>query len=642
MQRRKFLKDSMLLGGVPLFLNNMPLKTMSTFNMPFTDADCAAIKDRVLVLVRMEGGNDGLNTIVPVSQYSIYKNSRPTLAIPDTGASKYITLDSSLPDAKKAGLHPSMTAFKDLYDAGKLNIVNGVGYADNNRSHFKATDLWLSAGDTTPELFDIGSGFMGRYLDFSFPGNINNPTPAMPDPLGLELGSSTASLGYKTTSGQYANILLTADAASFSTYVAGLGGSPVNPLPASQMGNRIAYIRNVELSINAYSNRITKVYNDGANLASYPADSYLSYQLRTVARLLKGGSKTKIFLVQTYGYDTHNNQVVAGSSTTGNHAGLLKDLTESIKAFQTDLQLLGLEDKVVTATFTEFGRTLTENANRGTDHGGVNNMFIIGKNVQAGVTGDVPDLKKVVDGGVMDIRYDYRSIYTSLLQDFLGAGPFPLAAAKLDSFQATKPVLFKATAIADPSCYTSIILPVTLTALQASLKTDGTVDVTWQTEEENNTRDFEIQKGTALSSFEAIGTLPAAGNSGISRKYLFKDATPFKGINLYRLKQSDLDGRFTYYGPVSVKVNNITKTVISISPNPAVGFLNIKITSDKNIQADIVVYDVQGHLIVRQQNKMSRGDNNYRISTEKFAKGYVIVMVHLEDGTKLSRQILCK
>jgi len=641
MQRRNFLKNSILFGGAQLVFNNIPMKTFGMPTSPLTNSDCNAIKDRVLVLIRMEGGNDGLNTIIPVSQYATYRNSRPNIAIPDTGANAFIHLDNTLPDEKKVGLHPAMTAFKDLYDAGKLNVINGAGYADNNRSHFKATDLWLSAGDSTPAAFDYSSGFMGRYLDFSYPGLINNPTTAMPDPLGLELGSSSASLGFKAENGQYTNVLLTVDAGSFSTYVSGLGGAPDSPFATSQMGNRLAYLRNIELSINSYSTRITNTYNAGTNLATYPSNSNLSNQLKTVARIVKGGSKTKIFLVQCGGFDTHANQVVTGNTTTGNHANLLRDLANSIKAFQTDLQLLNIEDKVMTATFTEFGRTLAENGSLGTDHGGVNNMFIIGKSLNAGVTGNVPNLTNIVDGGVVDLQNDYRSIYATLLQDFLGAGTLPLNAAKLDLFATNKPPIIKETAKADPSCYTSVILPVSLTQLQATLKTDGTVVVSWKTEQESSSSHFEIEKSDALTAFENIGRVDAAGFSSLTKNYRFIDLVPFKGINQYRLKQVDRNGSFSYYGPVVVRVSTQSKTLITMGPNPCRGRLNIRITADSNEIANIVIYDVQGHLLLRQNNTISRGENSILVSTSKFGKGMIIVNIKLKNGTQHSQQIIC-
>ncbi len=639
MKRRTFLKDSIIAGGLPLVLNNIPLRAFAGLG-PESNTDCAAIKDRAMVIIQLEGGNDGLNTIIPKAQYSIYKNKRPVIAIPDTGINAFINLDNTLPADKQAGLHPAMTAFKDLYDAGKLNVMHGVGYADNNRSHFKATDLWLTAGDATPPLFDLSSGWMGRYLDHSYPGLINSPSTTMPDPLALELGATSGSLGFKTTGGQYANILLSGDAGNFSTSVAGIGGPAVNPFPASQMGNRLSYVRDIELSINAYSNRVTNTYNAGTNLATYPANSYLAYQLKTVARIIKGGSKTKIFMVHIGGFDTHNAQSILNSPTTGQHANLLKDLADSVKAFQTDLQLLNIEDKVITATFTEFARTLDENASRGTDHGGVNSLFVIGKGVRPGMSGSPINLTNVVDKAVVDLQFDYRRVYTALLQDFLGAGNPALNAAMLNTFQSQKPDIINETAKADPSCYINVVLPVVLTDLQAVLENDGSVTVKWKTQQEINTSHFMVEKSDGTGTYEDVGRVNGYGNSSIPRSYTLNDATPFKATNLYRLKQVDLDGNFAYYGPVVIRVKTTGKTTITVGPNPAVSYFNINMQSPLQTRASVLLYDVLGHVLASSQHNVAKGDNLFKIPVYKFAKGQIIVSIQTETGVKHTQQLM--
>jgi uncharacterized protein (DUF1501 family) len=600
MQRKDFLRLSGTLG-LPLLLNNIPMKAFSGITGLEETTDCAAIRDRVWVIVQMEGGNDGINTVVSKSQYDLYRTNRPTIHLPETGANSIINLDASLAPNRQVGLHPVMTGFKDLYDAGKLNIVHGTGYANNNRSHFKATDHWLTGGDSTPGLFDLGSGVLGRYLDYTYPGAVTSPTPWMPDPLGLELGEDIASLAYKTNGGKYASVLLTSDASTFSTSVAGLSGPAINPLPASQMGSRIQHVHTVEQSINAYSTRITNTYNAGANLATYPANSYLAYQLKTVARILKGGSKTRIFLVHTGGYDTHDTQSVAGAVHTGGHANLLKNLADSLKAFQTDLQLLGIEDRVITSTFTEFGRTVDENGNRGTDHGGVNPMFIIGKGVKPGTTGNPPDMNMVVDRACVDLQTDYRSVYAAILQDFMGAGNTALAAANLGTF-AKSPVI-STTAKAASSCYTDIILPIRITNLDAIAENDGSVTVLWKTRLETETDYFEVERNNGSGDFLPVGRKPAAGNSSVTKSYQLNDPQPLNGINQYRLKQVDKNGDFAYYGPVVVNIRNKQKRPeVRISPNPANSFFNIVIQMPyKDIRISTTNGNIRGNVMVNIQ-----------------------------------------
>jgi uncharacterized protein (DUF1501 family) len=641
MKRRDFLRYTGTLG-VPLLLNKIPANAFSGLDGLTDNTDCLAIRNRVLVLIQMEGGNDGLNTVVPLNQYSLYRTNRPTIYIPDSGANSLINLDTTLPAARQVGIHPAMTAFKDLYDNGKLNVIHGVGYTNNNRSHFKATDHWLTAGDSTPARFDLEAGFMGRYLEYTYPGAVTSPTSWMPDPLALELGANTASIGFKTNLGRYASILLTTDASTFSTSVAGLGGPVINPLPTTQMGNRIQYINSVEQSINAYSTRVTNTYNAGTNLAVYPANSWLSYQLKTVARILKGGSKTKIFLVHVGGYDTHNNQNIAGAMHTGNHANLLRDLADSIKAFQTDLQLLGIEDRVMTATFTEFGRTVDENGNRGTDHGGVNTMFVIGKGVQPGTTGDPINLSLVDDRALIDLKFDYRSVYSALLQDFLGAGNNALNAALISSFP--KPAIVSTAAKADVTCFSDIILPVRISELRATPENDGSVTVSWKTATETNTHYFEIERNDGNSNFVSIGRVNAAGNAAFAKNYSFSDKQPLAGLNLYRLKQVDRNGDFSYYGPVSVNLRKrIPTPELRIAPNPAITYFDIQLQMPASDQLVLRIFDIQGHLLKTEQHRLSRGANSIRINTGGTSlRGKLIVQLQTSGGFKHSQQVLVR
>jgi uncharacterized protein (DUF1501 family) len=641
MKRSDFLRYTGALG-VPLLLNKIPAQAFSDLSGLDVNTDCLAIRNRALVLIQLEGGNDGLNTVVPLNQYNLYRTNRPTIYLPDTGANSLINLDTTLPAAQQVGIHPAMTAFKDLYDSGKLNLIHGVGYANNNRSHFKATDHWLTAGDSTPANFDFASGFMGRYLEYTYPGAVTSPTSWMPDPLALELGANTASLGFKTNLGRYANILLTSDASTFSTSVAGLGGPAVNPLPTSQMGTRIQHVNSVEQSINAYSTRVTNTYNAGSNLATYPSGSWLSYQLKTVARLLKGGSKTKIFLVHIGGYDTHNNQNIAGSQHTGSHANLLRDLADSIKAFQTDLQLLGIEDRVMTATFTEFGRTVDENGNRGTDHGGVNTMFVVGKGVRAGTTGNPVDLSLVVDRALVDLKFDYRSVYAALLQDFLGAGNNALNAALAGTF--TKPNIVNEATKADASCFSDIILPVRIIDLRATPENDGSVTVSWKTATETATNYFEIERNDGNSNFVSIGRVTAAGNSLFSKTYYFSDKQPFTGLNLYRLKQVDRNGDFSYYGPVSVNLRKrIAQPELRITPNPATTYFDIQLQMPASDQLVLRIFDIQGHVLKTEQHRLGRGANTLRINTGGTnLRGKLIVQLQTAGGYKQSRQVLVR
>ncbi|RZM21751.1 MAG: DUF1501 domain-containing protein, partial [Pedobacter sp.] len=314
MQRRKFIRNTMGLGFTPVFVNNSFAKAYDNL-LGLQDFTCAEVDGRSLVFIDLFGGNDGINTVMPVQQskYDIYAALRTTsvsgtpttIAIPRAGSTNgAINLDSTLPEERQIAIHPAMTAFKTLFDQGKLNVMNGVGYPNNNRSHFKANDHWLSGGDSTASLNNLESGWIGRYLQSVYPANFDGPTTAFPDPLGMEFGSSSSSMMFKGDNGKFANLLLTLGAGDYYNLVQNLGTPLPVGYPGSQFKDEIAFINTVEKASDDFSIRINTVFNAGSNSITYPNTS-LANQLKTVARLIKGGSKTKVFLVHHSGFDTH-------------------------------------------------------------------------------------------------------------------------------------------------------------------------------------------------------------------------------------------------------------------------------------------------------------------------------------------------
>lgn len=425
-------------------------------------ATCDGVEDRVLVLIQLKGGNDGLNMIIPVQQYDLYAALRPSIRIPDAGADKYIDLDNTLPAPDKVGLHPVLTGMKDLYDNGALSIVQGVGYQDMNQSHFKGTDLWLSGGDGTPDKNNIGSGWMGRALQAMYPDVTGAPTADMPDPLGIQIGDPNPSLGFHTET-QHQNVINLSgqDPAGFYSLIQTIGGAPLLNVPDTEYGEEIAYIQGVENSLSLYAQRISDTFNAGSNaLNDYP-DSTLANQLKTIARLIAGGCKTKIYLCSMGGFDTHGAQVVENMTTIGNHANLLKNLSDSVKYFFDDLKALGVDDQVTACTFSEFGRTAKENGSLGSDHGTLAPMFLFGKNIKAGVNGTNVNLGVLTqDNQLMDMQFDYRQVFTTLLQDWLGANNFVLEQTMFEGY--TKIPAIDPAYVVSPDCYfgtTSIFDP---------------------------------------------------------------------------------------------------------------------------------------------------------------------------------------
>ena len=453
MKRRNFLKILPPLGITPFVVNGLPMRPFANRTLAKIMSTCDGVEDRVLVLIQLNGGNDGLNAMIPVEQYDLYANLRPSIRIPDSGTNKYLNLDNTLANPDKVGLHPAMLSLKQMYDDGRASIVQAAGYTDMNQSHFKGTDLWLTGGDGTAVNNDIASGWMGRSLQAMYPDVMGAPTTNNPDPLGIQLGSANPSLGFHTQT-EHRNVINLSgqDAAGFYSLIQTIGGMPMTNVPDSDYGDEIEFIMGVELSTNLYAQRISETFSAGSNSSAvYPANT-LASQLKTVARLIKGGCKTKIYLCNMGGFDTHGEQIVEGVTTTGDHANLLRNLSDATKVFFDDLKNLGLDDQVVACTFSEFGRCAQENGSFGTDHGTLAPMFLFGKNIKAGVVGTNVNLANLTnDNQLQGVQNDYRQVFATLLQDWLGANNFVLEQTMFDSY-AKIPVV-DAAAVAGPECY---------------------------------------------------------------------------------------------------------------------------------------------------------------------------------------------
>jgi uncharacterized protein (DUF1501 family) len=427
--RRGFLKVSGTLGlSSPLILNNSYAWASAA---PF--ANCDPVSDRVIVMVRMAGANDGLNTVIPLNEYTQYSFLRPDIKLNNTGPNSIIALNSDI------GLHPSMFAFSDLLNAGKLAIINGVGYPKPNYSHFDSENMMFAGrdGNNPTNLVD---GMMGRYLESVLPGMAGSPNRLMEDPVALHFGNSNPCLIFNHTH----NKNIEYNATSMQGTLFGMLAPEIYLPDESDYGKIQQFLRGVEKSMDAYYNRIISVFTAGNNSpVTYP-NTNLARQLRTVARLIKGGSKTKVFMVTIGGFDTHDTQaIIAGSAHIGAHANLLSDVSNSISSFQNDIELLGIGDKVMTVTFSEFGRQVKQNGSTGTDHGNIAPFFVIGKGVQSGIIGAHPSLNVPANANqssstafyypASERKYDYRQIYGTILQDWLGANNTVITETKLDS-----------------------------------------------------------------------------------------------------------------------------------------------------------------------------------------------------------------
>ena len=468
MKRRNFLRMTAPVAFSPLVLDGNILKPFmsASLNKMF---NCEDVNDRVLVVVQMKGGNDGLNCVVPTNQYDMYKSFRPTIG---TDLNKLLTLDSSLSNQDQVSLHPNLASFKALYEKDAFAVVQAVGYANSNKSHFKGTDLWLSGGDSTPQNYNLGSGWIGRYLEASYPGLPGEPTDDFPDPLGIQLGSKQQFLGFHTEEQHEAGINLSGqDPGGFYSLISELGGIPPSVIPVSDYGHNLDYVIDVEKSTSKYSNRVSQVFNQGTNLGSYDADVDLSNQLKTVARMISGGSKTKIYVVTIGSFDTHNVQADGTTPEQGTHATLLESLSNSILAFQNDLELMGLDNRVAGVTFSEFGRRPKENGSKGTDHGTIAPMFLFGTPIKSGVFGTNADLSLIGDGNdLIGMQHDYRSVFTALLQDWLGASDNVLESTLFEPYISSKTGVIENNYLVSPDCYIDTYLSTSIFNRAGQLK----------------------------------------------------------------------------------------------------------------------------------------------------------------------------
>ncbi len=400
MKRRQFIKTTTAAAvAVPFVLNGMPINAFEKSGM-YASLDNS--NDRILVLIQLNGGNDGLNMIIPIDQYSKLADARSNIILPEA---------SILNLTSKTGIHPSMTGMKSLFDNAQLNVVQNVGYPDQNRSHFRSTDIWTS-GSSAEDV--VTSGWLGRYFDAKYPGYPDGyPNSDCTDPFAITVGSLVS----ETCQGTSANFSLAIlDPTSLFQLNEGSGG---NPDLSTCYGMELSFLRSSLLQTNAYINVINAANTSGTNLATYPTQNTLADQLKTVARLIAGGLKTKVYITSLGGFDTHAKQVDTTDTTTGTHAMLLQQISEAVKAFQDDISAHGLEEKVIGMTFSEFGRQIKSNDSDGTDHGTAAPLFLFGSCVKAGVFGNNPVIPTNIadqEGVAMDV--DFRSVYGTIMKDW--------------------------------------------------------------------------------------------------------------------------------------------------------------------------------------------------------------------------------
>ena len=417
MKRRQFIKLTTTASAAGM----LPFELQASMKLANSFYNCD-LSNRKLILVELNGGNDGLNTVIPINGFTDYQTLRPNIHIPSSVYLPLNNLDSNLIGTNQdIALHPELTGFYNLYAQDQLRIIQSVGYPSQNKSHFGSQDIYATGNDGNNWINGDQSGWIGRFMEQNYNDSI--PTTY---PLGIQVGSNTTSLGFhgEIEHGLALN-LSGQDSENFYSVLSGLAGEPPNNIPSSDYGTELQYIIDTDILSNQYAQVISTAFNNGANsnTANYP-DTNLADQLKTVARLIRGGIETKVFMVKLGGFDTHNNQNQSSGDIQGTHSELLNTLSGAIESFMTDLNSDNLADDVLGITFSEFGRKAKENGSLGTDHGEVAPMFAFGKPVKSGISGINVDLTEAVQTNnyqLHTIQHDYRATFATIMQDFLGA-----------------------------------------------------------------------------------------------------------------------------------------------------------------------------------------------------------------------------
>jgi uncharacterized protein (DUF1501 family) len=434
--RREFLRATVLGGALSWTVPSFLAETFHALEAAAADARTQQPTGKdatILVVVQLAGGNDGLNTLVPHANDEYYR-ARPKLAIRPGDVLK---LNDDF------GLHPTLTGLKSLWDEGRLAVVQGVGYPNPNRSHFRSTEIWQTASEA--DRFER-HGWLGRYFDNACPGrdatagvSLGRQMPqafAGPQPIGVCLESPERFRAFDADPSSsregdaddfyrrlnQADASMASDAAEMANAgssigaVAGHAATGISPLD---------FLERVALDAQASSDTIRALSQRGRNQATYPVGQ-LAADLRLVARLIAGGMTTRVYYVSQGGYDTHTNQA-------GAHQRLLSEMGGAVKAFLEDLTAQGNERRVMLMTFSEFGRRVAENANGGTDHGAAAPMFLAGGALKNGLLGKAPSLaaSDLLNG---DPRYttDFRRVYASVLESWLRTPSAPILGRKFE------------------------------------------------------------------------------------------------------------------------------------------------------------------------------------------------------------------
>jgi uncharacterized protein (DUF1501 family) len=413
--RRIFLRNGLSLLAVaptvPTFLD----RTMSALALA---ADGSRIQSpsgkdgKILIVLQLSGGNDGLNTIIPYAD-DAYHRVRPQLGYaPDA----VLKIDDYL------GLHPNLAPLKKLYDHGLMSIVQGVGYPNPNRSHFRSMDIWHTA---QPDKDIVTTGWLGRYFDNTCKGDDPHVGVSLSERLPLAMqGDCIQPLSFeKPETYRYMGRDLQRYIELNKANKTAATDKAITPQ------SQLDFLRRTAMDAQLSSDEILRMTRAHAPAATYPFGEF-GAGLRTIAAMINGGLPTRVYYVSLGSFDTH-------AQERNTHDRLMQQLAEGLAAFWSDLSAQKNDDRVLMMTFSEFGRRVEQNASGGTDHGAAAPMLLFGKSLHPGLIGKHPSLTDLDQG---DLKYaiDFRSVYAGVLEKWLETPAAPILGAGIDPLTIVK------------------------------------------------------------------------------------------------------------------------------------------------------------------------------------------------------------
>lgn len=390
--RRDFLRTLGFVGAGSLLLGKLPVNALS--NSPLAYWLSRAESDRILVIIRLKGGNDGMNMVVPVFDYGTYLRNRPTLAIPQ---SQLLGIGSEF------ALPQVMQPLHRRWQQGAMQVVHSVGYANQNLSHFRSSDIWAS-GNTEDAV--LNSGWLGRWIDSAYPNLVLDPPAAPP---AIQIGGAGNLL---FNNEDMLNLGMVVGRPEELARIASQGQLyDAEDVPDCYYGEQLQFVRRLANNTFTYAGAISNAYDRATNSREYSGS--LGDQLAIVARLIKGGLNTRLYMVTLDGFDTHAKQPEY-------HPALLQNLAAAVDAFFADLSAGGHDQRVLTMSISEFGRRIEENASQGTDHGAAAPLLLCGPALESNAfAGTAPNLQQLDEIGNLPASTDFRSVYATVLEQWL-------------------------------------------------------------------------------------------------------------------------------------------------------------------------------------------------------------------------------